>query len=271
MSAPINDLTGRRFGKLTVLGYAGERGTRHYWKVCCDCGKEKECSGESMLYCGVASCGCARKGAEVFREKKEVTDKQREWLSKHFHNTKNEEIAERFGWSHGFLHRLAREMGLRKTDRFLAKCQRNAADKAKDSHIINGTYPPKGYIIPGSVEHRFKAGETNYQRLGARRNRQRIEKLAESRRQTWKEEKARRVFGVPQRTKLRVLNRGRKFHHNTWYLRSRGYEVDVKNLVAWYDESTRRCPVLEREGRNPDKGHYFDFKQKKCYERKYSD
>lgn len=131
MSAPRNDLAGRRFGKLTVLGYAGERGTRHYWKVVCDCGKEKECSGESLLYAGVTSCGCARKGAAVFREKRAVTAEQRAWLEKHFRNTRNEEIMERFGWSHSFLHRLAREMGLRKTGRFQSKCQRNAADKAK--------------------------------------------------------------------------------------------------------------------------------------------
>ena len=262
MSAPRNDLAGRRFGKLTVLGYAGERGTRHYWKVVCDCGKEKECSGESLLYAGVTSCGCARKGAAVFREKRAVTAEQRAWLEKHFRNTRNEEIMERFGWSHSFLHRLAREMGLRKTGRFQSKCQRNAADKAKESHIIHGTFPPKGYIIPGSEKHRFKSGETSLQRLGARKERQRLEKSAETRRQLLKEERARRMFGVPQQTKLRVRNRGRKFHLNTWYLRSRGYEVDVNSLVAWYDEKTNRCPVLEKKGRNPDEGHYFDFREK---------
>lgn len=262
MSEPRNDLTGRRFGRLTVLGYSGERGTRHYWKVRCDCGVEKECSGESMLYAGVSSCGCARKGATAFRDKKPVTEEQRSWLTRHFHNTRNDDIMDRFGWSHYTLHRVAREMGLKKTKQFQAKCQRNAAAKARDSHIINGTFPPKGYIIPGSEENRFKAGVTNEQRLGARKNRKRIEKSAESRRQTLREERARRVFGVPQRTRLRVLNRGHRFHHSVWYLRSRGYEVDARNLVAWYDDGTRRCPVLEKKGRNPDKGHYFDFKAK---------
>ena len=80
--------------------------------------------------------------------------------------------------------------------------------------------------------------------------------------QTLGEERARRVFGVPQRTRLRVLNRGHRFYHSVWYLRSRGYEVDTRNLVAYYDDGTRRCPVLEKKGRNPDKGHYFDFMEK---------
>lgn len=185
-----------------------------------------------------------------------------ERLRKMFKNTPNDVIMEKLDISFSTLHRTARALGLTKTKQFMRKCQRNAADKARDSHIINGTYPPEGFIIPGSEVHRFKAGVTSLQRLGARKERQRVEKSAESRRQTWKEEKARRVFGVPQRTKLRVRNRGRRFHLNTWYLRSRGYEVDTNNLVAYYDESTNRCPVLERKGRNPGEGHYFDFIEK---------
>lgn len=255
-------MTGRRFGRLTVLGYAGERGTRHYWKVRCDCGVEKEVSGESMLYAGVSSCGCARKTANVFREHIEATGEQVKWLEKHFRNTRNEDIMERFGWSHSYLHRLARSLGLTKTKQFQTKCQRNAASKARDSHIINGTFPPKGYIIPCSEEYRFKAGETQLQRLGARKERQRIEKSAESRRQTWKEESARRRFGLPQQTKLRVRSYGRKMHVQAHYLRKRGYTVDYRSFTAWYDTETHRCPVLEKKGRNPDKGHYFDFREK---------
>ena len=186
-----------------------------------------------------------------------------ERLRKMFKNTPNDVIMEKLEISFSTLHRTARALGLVKTKQFMRKCQRNAAAKARESHIINGTFPPKGYIIPGSEENRFKAGVTSLQRLGARKERQRVEKSAESRRQTLREERARRVFGVPQRTRLRVLNRGHRFYHSVWYLRSRGYEVDTRNLVAWYDDGTRRCPVLEKKGRNPDKGHYFDFREKK--------
>lgn len=55
---------------------------------------------------------------------------------------------------------------------------------------------------------------------------------------------------------------GRRFYTGTWYLRSRGYEVDTESLVAYYDGNTRRCRVLERMGRDPGRGHYFDFKEK---------
>lgn len=185
-----------------------------------------------------------------------------ERLRKMFKNTPNDVIMEKLDISFSTLHRTARALGLTNTKRFMRRCQRDAAARARESHIIHGTYPPKGYIIPGSERYRFKPGETPLQRLGARKERRRVEKSAESRRQTLREERVRRVFGVPQRTRLRVLNRGHRFHHSVWYLRSRGYEVDVRNLVAWYDDGTRRCPVLERKGRNPCKGHYFNFIEK---------
>lgn len=37
----IVDLTGKRFGKLTVIEFAEVRNKRSFWKVKCDCGNEK--------------------------------------------------------------------------------------------------------------------------------------------------------------------------------------------------------------------------------------
>ena len=37
-------------------------------------------------------------------------------------------------------------------------CQLHTAEKAKLSHLKNGTYPPKGFIIPGSEKYCFKPG-----------------------------------------------------------------------------------------------------------------
>lgn len=112
-------------------------------------------------------------------------------FKKMYRNTKNDEIMLKLDISFGTLHRTARALGLTKTKRFMRRCQRDTAAKARDSHIVNGTYPPKGYIIPGSERYRFKAGETPLQRLGARKERRRVEKSAESRRQTLREERAR--------------------------------------------------------------------------------
>lgn len=57
------DLTGRRYGRLTVCREIkqAEKSRRHYWLCRCDCGKEKNVE-ESHLKTGhTKSCGCYRK------------------------------------------------------------------------------------------------------------------------------------------------------------------------------------------------------------------
>ena len=66
MSAPIIiDLTGKRFGRLTVLEMGESRyqpnGKRRiFWKCKCDCGKIKEVEGASLREGRTTSCGCYR-------------------------------------------------------------------------------------------------------------------------------------------------------------------------------------------------------------------
>lgn len=51
------DLTGQRFGRLLVLGYAGCTDEAR-WNVRCDCGVLKTVGGKSMREGGTVSCGC---------------------------------------------------------------------------------------------------------------------------------------------------------------------------------------------------------------------
>ena len=37
-------------------------------------------------------------------------------------------------------------------------CQLHTAKKAKQSHLANGTYPPKGFVVPGREKYYFKKG-----------------------------------------------------------------------------------------------------------------
>lgn len=72
-------------------------------------------------------------------------------LKKMYRNTKNDEIMLKLDISLGILYRTARALGLVKTKQFMRKCQRNAADKARESHIINGTFPRrKATSSPGA-------------------------------------------------------------------------------------------------------------------------
>jgi len=56
---PIIDLTGRRFGKLFVLGIAARvNGKRPMWICRCDCGRTKTILGNSIRSGKTKSCGC---------------------------------------------------------------------------------------------------------------------------------------------------------------------------------------------------------------------
>lgn len=52
------DLTGKRFGRLTVLEYAGTGKSGTFWKCKCDCGKITTILSHSLRSGRTKSCGC---------------------------------------------------------------------------------------------------------------------------------------------------------------------------------------------------------------------
>ena len=55
---PLKEYSGTRFGRLTVIEYAGKRDGMHRWKCRCDCGRET-IVGQTLLQSGkTRSCGC---------------------------------------------------------------------------------------------------------------------------------------------------------------------------------------------------------------------
>lgn len=60
------DLVGQRYGKLTVLSYAGRKQSgknqkKTMWLCRCDCGNEKEIAGRELRNGNTISCGCFHK------------------------------------------------------------------------------------------------------------------------------------------------------------------------------------------------------------------
>lgn len=56
----FQDLTGRRFGRLLVVGYAGRtREGNSLWHCLCDCGGEKTTKTSNLTAGETGSCGCA--------------------------------------------------------------------------------------------------------------------------------------------------------------------------------------------------------------------
>lgn len=58
----INNLTGKRFGKLTIIKYYGSnKNGRALWLCKCDCGNDKIVLGNSLTTKLTQSCGCYNK------------------------------------------------------------------------------------------------------------------------------------------------------------------------------------------------------------------
>lgn len=59
---PRKDLTGMRFGRITVVGYSHTKNSQPYWFCNCDCGRTNYViMGNALKQGRTKSCGCARK------------------------------------------------------------------------------------------------------------------------------------------------------------------------------------------------------------------
>lgn len=184
-----------------------------------------------------------------------LDDKALIWIDKHYKHTLNRDCATHLGISPRSVCRIAAARGLTKSRQFMTKCQKKGADAAKASHLRNGTYPPKGTVIPRREEYYFRERESLERRLGKKRAKEARAKAAEGRRKTWKSEKARATFGFPQRTKLRVIPQPRAKVQLRYYLKTRGYIVDDVKRIVYYDENTRRGKRIETK---PQRWYKFE-------------
>jgi hypothetical protein len=55
---PLHDLTGHRFGRLTVISPSAQTDRNRRWNCICDCGSERSVFARSLLFGVSTSCGC---------------------------------------------------------------------------------------------------------------------------------------------------------------------------------------------------------------------
>ena len=61
----MEDLTGKKFGKLTVLKPGKKINRKQYWICICDCGTAKEIRSDSLKAGKIISCGCIQEKADI--------------------------------------------------------------------------------------------------------------------------------------------------------------------------------------------------------------
>lgn len=165
-------------------------------------------------------------------------------MVKHYKHTANADICKKLGISLGVMHRIKRELGLKKTPQFMRKCAIEASMRAKVVNKANN-WPPKGYVIPESEKYRFKPGKGIFDRMTKEQWLKAKAKAEESFRKRIASERRRILFGLDQKTKLRI---GAQTHAKTNYrynMKKKGYLVTLEYNVFYYPNENMRCPKAE--------------------------
>lgn len=75
----MNDLTGKKFGRLTAIEPTGKKASNGaiIWKCICDCGNVNFVDSGSLTKGRVQSCGCLRKPHEIEQGKRIAAETKR--------------------------------------------------------------------------------------------------------------------------------------------------------------------------------------------------
>ena len=177
---------------------------------------------------------------------KDLTQEQLEWLKEDFGSTKNQELANELGTSPRSITRMARELGLWKTKEFISAMQRNASEHgARVNRANGGNAGAKNLLIYGKA-YQFKKGERQKDKMSAEAFDAMHRHIGEQRKKTFKAEKRRVIFGLEQKTKLRVVQAPKEKICLRNGLRKKGYEIARASNEAFITAATHRSEVMER-------------------------
>lgn len=159
-----------------------------------------------------------------------ITDEQVEFVRRNFANMRNIDLAEQAGVSMATVCRIQSRYHLLKSREHNTRMGRKAG--------------------LASLEARGGAQVCEF-------TPEMIAKRVESYKRTARTERARVAFGLEQRTGIRVKKQPKAKRQQRWYLKAHGYILDEVNIVAYWTDTTERCPIMEKGLRNRQ---YYKFK-----------
>lgn len=201
------------------------------------------------------------------KRKKVLNDEQKDWLVKWYPTTECNRLSAAMGISDYKLHCLAREMGLKKSEKGLEAIRRRRDKRAAASNEKNGCYDRKRGHPVSAATMAGRARRFEEERLGLRENAQmRIKRedperykrwignLSAERRESIRKEKMRMVYGLERKTNIGLALCPYKLsqrQHRYNALR-RGYvlaegceEGNPDRYIIYYDKETKRSEKFE--------------------------
>jgi len=188
-----------------------------------------------------------------------LTEREVHWIVRHFHNTRNSDIIAKYGIGESTLHRVARKYGLKKTDRFMRKMQREAVEHSQAAFKEHGERERAAERARQQWAERkrmgdygnvgFKKGESNKTRMSPRRYKAMLQKAQAKRNETIRRDRIRIHWGLEPKTKLVTQwenKRDWRKYHYRYKFRQAGYAVDPDSRDVYYFADTVRHPIMER-------------------------
>lgn len=189
----------------------------------------------------------------------QLTEREEQWIVRHYHNTRNGDIMTKYGIGESQLIRVRRKYGLKKTDRFMRKMQREAVAHGVIAFREHGESERAAERSRQQWAERkrtgdygnvgFKKGESNKDRMSPRRYRQMVEKARQKRNETIRRDRIRIHWGMEPKTKLvKHWDNKREWHkyHYRYKFREFGYDVETNSNDIYYFPDTVRHPIMER-------------------------
>ena len=168
------------------------------------------------------------------------------WLKENYANTPNKEIMEHFGITKAVLIRMVKQYRLRKSPEYLKAINRESLRLATKAAMSKG-WPPKGYIIPKSEEARRKGQEKIAEmRADAEINAHWRKNISDGRKKLYKDEKRRVLFGLEQKTRIKVVSASHAKRCCRLKLRKLGYIIGRGESIAYWNSETKRNESKER-------------------------
>ena len=195
----------------------------------------------------------------------QLTEAQKAWITKWFPEEENGRLIKASGLSHSTLHRVARDLNLKKTPAGLQRIWKRQAAHIKKVCERNGYYDsmrgrkPSDACRAASRAHwqRVRDGieEHPYKKMPVHRYNAMVKRRSDERRELIRKERLREIYGLPRKTKLRLpmnnFTSSQKGHR--YNALKRGYfvmadcsEQSGERYNIYYDQDTKRSELFER-------------------------
>lgn len=137
-------------------------------------------------------------------------------------------------------------MGLNKTSDFTKAMQLNAANHAARRNRANGGNAGTKNLLLYGKAYQFKKGERQKDKMSAEAFDAMHRHIGEQRKKIFKAERRRVLFGLEQKTKLRVVQAPKEKVCLRMGLRKKGYKIARASNEAFITAATHRSEVMER-------------------------